>query len=226
MALARPRRSVLDRREFLSATGKLMLATGPATLLERHAHAQEKNSMAVNEEFQSMLKKWFAVRGTSKAHGLLKRLTGDWNVRLCFSGGDQTWVSQCSSQGELVHDGRYLLEQISGEIQAPNAKGDMREEPFTATRLLGYDNYKQAWTGIFVDNQNTSLLSFRGHASGETPEKIELFGVADEPMMDLHDCMMKYVLSFPDDNSHVWTVYGMAVGEEIKVFEYEYSRTA
>ncbi len=182
--------------------------------------------MPENDDFQEMLKKWFEVRGTSKAHGLLERLTGQWNVRLRFHGGDQSWESRCTSTGELVHDDRFLLEQISGEIQAPDLQGEMRKEPFTATRILGYDNYKNAWTGIFIDNQNTALLSFKGHASDEVPQKIELFGVADEPMLDLHDCMMKYVLKFPNDSSHIWTVYGLAVGEETKVFEFDYSRTA
>lgn len=182
--------------------------------------------MAESDDFQSMLKKWFAVRGASKAHSLLKRLTGDWNVRLRFYGGDQVWESRCTSTGELIHDGRFLLEQINGEIQAPNAKGEMRMEPYTATRILGYDNYKKAWTGMYVANQDTSLLSFQGHSTSEAPEKIELFGVADEPMLDLHDGMMKYVLAFPDDRSHIWTVYALVVSEDTKVFEFEYSKTA
>ena len=182
--------------------------------------------MGESDDFQSGLEKWFAVRGPSEAHGLLHRLTGDWDVRLRFYGGDQTWESRCTSTGKLIHDGRFLLEQISGEIQAPDTQGEMRQEPFTATRILGYDNYKKAWTGIFIDNQNTFLLSFRGHASSEAPDKIELFGVADEPMLDLHDGMMKYVLAFPDDSSHIWTVYALVVSADTKVFEFEYSRTA
>ena len=225
MAVAKNLQRDLKRRDFLAITANFMLIA-PAILQGRKVSAQEKNTMAESDDFQNMLKKWFAVRETSKAHGLLKRLTGDWNVRLRFYGGDQTLESRCASTGELIHDGRFLLERISGEVQAPDAQGKMRKEPFTATRILGYDNYKKAWTGIFIDNQNTTLMSFQGHALEEAPEKIELFGVADEPMLDLHDCMMKYVLTFPDGRSHIWTVDALAVGENTKVFEFEYSKSA
>lgn len=180
--------------------------------------------MADAEDFQSMLEKWLAVRGPSEAHGLLHRLTGKWDVRFQFHGGDQTFESRCSSTAELIHDGRFLLEQITGEIQAPDASGEMRVEPFSATRILGHDNYKKAWTGIFIDNQNSCLLSFQGHAIEQPLKKIELFGVADEPMLDLHDGMMKYVLSFPDDKSHTWTVYALVAGDNVKVFDFVYSQ--
>ena len=76
--------------------------------------------------------------------------------------------SQCTSQCTMLHGGRFLLEEITGEVYAPDEKGHMRLEPYTATRLLGYDNYKKAYIGAFADNQNTCF--FGGAAMRGTTE--------------------------------------------------------
>ena len=178
-------------------------------------------------EFQRMLAKWMAVRERSAAHDVLERLVGDWDVVLRFHGGGQSWDTRCTSRAELLHEGRFLCEQIVGEISALDSLGAMRPEPYTATRLLGYDNYKKAYTGVFIDNQNSQVLTFQGHAAPEGPVvRIDMFGTVDEPMLDVHDVMTKYVLAFGDSGHHAWTVYVVGVAEHAKVFEFEYVRRA
>jgi hypothetical protein len=124
-----------------------------------------------------------------------------------------------------MHAGRFLLEQISGDLITANAEGEMRSEPYSATRILGYDNYRNAYVGVLADNQNTHLLSFSGHTlPGESVTELRLFGVSDEPMLDMHGAAMRYVLSFDAEDHYTWTTYAIAVGEGSKVFEFEYTR--
>ena len=51
-----------------------------------------------------------------------------------------------------------------------------------------------------------------------------MFGPSDEPMLGLHDATMKYMLRLKDDGSYVWEVYGLAVGDNAKVFDFVYTR--
>lgn len=178
-----------------------------------------------NAAFLEMLAKWQAVRTPGTGHELLAKLAGPWNVTLRFHAGPQTWESKCTSECTLLHGGRFLLEQITGEIYAPDEKGQMRPEPYTATRLLGYDNYKKAYVGAFAENQNTYLLTFQGHAvPGSSVDQVPMFGLSDEPMLELQDATMKYLVRLIDENSFAWEVYALAVGDEAKVFDFIYTR--
>jgi hypothetical protein len=178
-----------------------------------------------NAAFLEMLAKWQAVRSPGKGHELLAKLAGQWDITLRFHAGPQIWESKCTSQSTLLHGGRFLLEQITGEAYAPDEKGHMRLEPFTATRFLGYDNYKKAYVGAFAENQNTYLLTFLGHPNpGGSADQIPMFGPSDEPMLDLHDATMKYLLRLQDDDNFTWEVYALAVGDDAKVFDFVYTR--
>ena len=179
----------------------------------------------VSTELLEMLAKWQAVRVPSKQHELLSRLVGEWDIALRFHAGEQKWESQCTSQSTLLHGGRFMLEQITGECYAPDETGKMRLEPYTGTRLLGYDNYKKAYVGAFIDNQNTHLLSWLGiQKPTASSEEIVMFGFIDEPMLDTHDTTMKYLLHIKDENNYVWERYALAVSDNAKVIDFSYSR--
>jgi|GEM_PF-6592923 len=125
----------------------------------------------------------------------------------------------------MLHGGRFLLEQITGEIYAPDEKGKMRLEPYTATRFLGYDNYKKAYVGAFAENQNTYFLTFQGPPKpGGSVDQIPLFGLSDEPMLEIQDATMKYLLRLEDKDSYVWEVYALAIGDDAKAFDFIYNR--
>lgn len=180
----------------------------------------------VTTELLQSLAKWQAVRFPGKQHELLGKLVGEWNITLRFHAGEQTWESECKSQCRFLHDGRFIIEQITGRVYAPDEKGSMRLEPFTATRILGYDNYKKVFVGIFIDNQNTTQLTFHGLKKPDpSSEEIVMFGLVDEPMLDTHDTMMKYLLHFKDKDHYVWKRYALAISDNTKVIDFNYSRT-
>lgn len=199
-----------------------LMVLGGTSQMSENTSAQRPEA---NAAFLDMLAKWQVVRTPGKGHELLAKLAGRWDVILRFHAGPQTWESKCASECTLLHGGRFLLEQITGEIYAPDEKGQMRPEPYTATRLLGYDNYKKAYVGAFAENQNTYLLTFQGHATpGGAADQVSMFGLCDEPMLELHDATMKYVLRLKDEDSFSWEVYALAVGDDAKVFDFIYTR--
>lgn len=175
------------------------------------------------DEFLRALAKWHAVRDAGESHAPLSELSGLWDVTVAFHGGGQPFSSRAAAAKRIVHGGRFLIEELDGEIHAPDEAGRMRLEPYSATRILGFDRFKRAWVGAFIENQNTSLLSFAGFATPESARELVLFGSCDEPMLDLHDATMKYVLRVEGSNRHVWEVYAMAAGGR-KVFDFTYER--
>lgn len=178
----------------------------------------------VPDGFLAALEKWKTVRNPGEPHRLLTDLDGEWGVSIRFHGGDRTYESAAIASRRLAHGGRFLCEELEGEIQAPDADGRMRPEPYSATRILGFDRYKKAWTGVFMENQNTHLLTFTGVESpGAEDRELVLFGLSDEPMLDLHDTTLRHVLRIDGPDRHVWEVSAMAAGGR-RVFDFVYSR--
>ena len=165
------------------------------------------------DNFTELLKKWKLIRTAGTNHSLLKTMAGDWSVKLVFHGGNQRWESHAQSKNLLLHGGLFFMEQNTGEIFAPDGAGKMRPEPYTATRILGFDNYKKAYCGTFCENQNSYLLNFTGrkHVSGES-DQIDFYGFADEPMLELNDAMLKYTLKLHDPESYTREVFALTLG--------------
>lgn len=206
----------------LAALLSFMVYGGTSEMSEKQSAEQPE----VSAELLAALAKWQVVRVPSRHHELLRKLVGEWDVTLRFHAGEQTWESACRSQCTLLHRGRFMLEQITGQVYAPDEKGSMRLEPFTATRILGHDNYKKTFVGIFIDNQNTALLTFLGiQKPGPSSEEIVMFGLIDEPMLDIHDTTMKYLLHLKDKDHYAWERYALAVSDDAKVIDFNYSRT-
>jgi hypothetical protein len=177
-------------------------------------------------DFLAALAKWRKVRAPGPEHALLSGLAGDWDVSIHFHGGDEAFETGAVAAARLVHGGRFLLERLEGEMYAPDEEGRMRPEPYTSTRLLGYDRFKNAWVGAFVENQNTHLLTFSGvEAPPAEDRELVLFGLGDEPMLDLSGTTLRHVLRVDDRDRHAWEVSAMAAGGR-KIFDFVYARRA
>ncbi|NQU88767.1 MAG: DUF1579 family protein [Mariniphaga sp.] len=184
----------------------------------------KKQSNAPNE-FIQLIKKWRLIQQPTEHHQLFKKMIGEWDVKLIFHGSGQCWESKCKAKNELLHEGRFLMEQITGEIYAPDEKGNMRPEPYSATRIIGYDNYKKAYCGSFFENQNSYILNFigRNHLAGNS-NQIDFYGLSDEPMMEINDAAMKYSLLVENESSYKWQVYALALGNNSLAFEFLFER--
>ena len=101
----------------------------------------------------------------------------------------------------------------------------MRLEVYSSTKIIGYDNYKKAYCGSFVENQNSHMLNFIGRKplKGES-NQIEFFGLSDEPMLEINDSTMKYTLEIIDSNTYIWKVFALALGEDSIAFEYLFKK--
>ena len=101
----------------------------------------------------------------------------------------------------------------------------MEPESYSSTHIVGYDNFKKAYVGTFVENQNSYMLNYTGRIPlrGDSSQ-IVFYGLSDEPMLELSDATMKYVLSAINKDYYRWDVYALALGEEALVFEILFTR--
>ncbi len=184
----------------------------------------EKNSFNT-EKFRELITKWRKFQQPGIKHELFKDMLGSWDVRLVFHSGTEKWESECRAENRMLHGGRFLMEQIEGEIYAPNDEGIMEPESYSSTRIVGYDNFKKAYVGTFVENQNSYMLNYTGRIPlrGDSSQ-IVFYGLSDEPMLELSDATMKYVLSAINKDYYRWDVYALALGEEALVFEILFTR--
>ena len=153
-----------------------------------------------SSHFSELIKKWRSIQRPGIQHDLFKQMTGRWDVDLIFYAKGQSWKSKCIANNELLHGGRFLIEQINGEI---------------------YDNYKKAYCGSFAENQNSYILNFTGRKPlSEKSNQIVFFGLADEPMLEINDTTMKYILDVEKKNIYKWKVFALALGENAMFLEY------
>ena len=185
----------------------------------------EENTEQTND-FNELIKKWRLIQKPGEHHDIFKQMTGKWDVRLVFYGGGKGWESKCKSTNELIHGDRFLSENIDGEIYAPDDTGVMRTEKYSSTKIIGYDNYKNAYCGSFVENQNSYMLNFIGRKplKGES-DQIDFFGLSDEPMLGINDTTMKYTLEFVNDKKYIWKVFALVLGENSLAFEFIFDKT-
>ena len=90
-----------------------------------------------------------------------------------------------------------MIENFDGEIYAPDDIGTMRIEVYSSTKIIGYDNYKKAYCGSFIKNQNSYMLDFIGR----------------RPLSEESNQIV-------DDNCYRWKVFALALGENSLAFEY------
>ena len=177
------------------------------------------------DDFILLIKKWRSIQRPGTNHDIFKKMEGEWNVKLVFYGGGKGWESRCIARNEVIHGGRFLVENMEGEIYAPDDTGEMKTEEYSSTKIIGYDNYKKAYCGSFIENQNSYMLNFTGRKPIKgTSGQIEFYGLSDEPMLGINDTTMKYTLEFTSDNSYLWKVYALALGENPLVFEFIFKR--
>ncbi len=173
-----------------------------------------------------MMKKWEAVASPGKHHRLLDHSVGSWDVAIkTWMGGPQAPAMESMGRAEAkwILDGRYVEEVVQSKMSMPDGQGGMTEVSFEGKGLTGYDNYKNIYVGVWVDNMGTQMVTLKG-TSVPGSNVLTMYGEMDEPMMDMQDRLIKCVTRIVDKSKHVFEMYDLAVGDHYKVMEITYTR--
>lgn len=188
----------------------------------RRADAQEKQP-----DMQEMMKKWAATVKPGPHHKELEKFAGTWNLtsKMWMNGPNGPPVeSKATSECKMILGGRYVQEEINGELKMPDmTSGQMKAVPWNAVGLYGYDNYRNMYTGVLVDNQSTMMLTMSGTRQPGS-DTITYYGQMDEPMLNMVARTVKYVVKIESDTKHTFTIYDLAAGDNYKVVEVTYEK--
>jgi len=179
-------------------------------------------------ETGATMQQWAKYTQPGEHHARLRPLVGRWNmtVRAMMAPGQP--VSTAAPEQPVLEDtgtaeyewilgGRYVLQKIRGN---PEAAG---EAPYEGMGLIGYDNVKQKYVAMWVDNMMTAIFTCAGtcDASGKV---ITLIGEDTDPMTR-KPTKVRSVLRIVDENKWVSETYCQGPdGKEFKALEMIYAR--
>jgi hypothetical protein len=148
---------------------------------------------------QEEIKKMEAAGTPGPEHKTLNAFVGDWKaeVKCWMQQGGQPSVTHATSNVKWILGGRFLEEDFHGEMMG---------KPFTGHGLLGFNNTKQKFQSVWMDDVNTAMFTSEG--KGESGNKvITLEGRADCPATGEKDIPMKEVFRVHSQDEHVLEMY-------------------
>ncbi|MDP6541753.1 MAG: DUF1579 family protein [Phycisphaerales bacterium] len=163
-------------------------------------------SFASNQEVQEgpgealakMIKKGEALATPGSSHAFLEQLAGKWETTSIVMGSEPQFGS---AKAEMILGGRFLEMSYQGNFVGLALKGKL---------TLGFDNYKNKYTAIFLDNLSTSIRTAEGMLD-QTGKVLSLWGTMDEWMTDEHDKPVMYRYTFLNDLQIDFEVHDLSI---------------
>lgn len=188
-------------------------------MLALSSSAQEKASTAPTpDEMQEMMKKWQESMTPGAEHKHLAYFVGSWTAEM------KMWMGGPQAPPETVKGTSTLKAVLGGRFIQQEMKSTMMGQPYIGTGLLGYDNFKKAYVGSWVDNMSTAILTMEGSANADRTV-YTLEGKSDDPATGQKDKIMRYVWRILDKKTHVFEIHDLAITTgNTKVIEITYKR--
>lgn len=165
---------------------------------------------------QAMMAAWQAYASPSDNHKVLNPLVGTWShvVKSWMMPDSQPEISKGTTETQWVMGGRYLRSAVSGMAMG---------QPFEGMGLTGFDNAKQTYQTIWMDNMGTGMMIGEGTYD---PSKKTLTdrGRFTDPMVGQRS--YRGVVTFIDDVHYSYEMYVAGEnGKEFRMMEIMYTRT-
>jgi len=187
-----------------------------ASLALADTKTESKSTPAVDPQTAEMMKKAEEAAAPSAAHKKLEPFVGEWNaeVKMWMSPDAPPTVSKGTAKSTWILDGRYVQEDFSGEMMG---------KPFKGMSLTGYDNVRQKYRGIWIDDMSTTIVTSEGDV--DAAGKVFTFGgnyaCAMTGEKNKESTMVYRILS---RDKHVFEMYDLAEGKKTKMMEITYTR--
>jgi hypothetical protein len=110
---------------------------------------------------EAMMQKYMAAATPGEPHALLARLAGSWRIssRSWEMPGAPATETEGTAEKTMVLGGRFLQEVMHSTMMGM---------PFEGRGLLGYDNLRREYSGVWLDNMGTQIMPYAGAYDAET----------------------------------------------------------
>lgn len=161
--------------------------------------------------------KWQALASPNEHHKVLASLVGEWTYSIAWKMEPKGNVekSQGTSSNRLILGNRFLEQTVKGESMG---------QPFEGFGTLGYDNIREEYRSVWIDNMSTSMML----ATSQYDAKRSTFnesGTMSCPMTGEKDRPFRAQLKLIDRNHYTYDFYVKDKdGREFKSMSLRYQR--
>src|SRR5262245_51308147 len=111
----------------------------------------------LDPKLEEMMKKAEAACTPGPAHQALDPLVGDWNaeVKMWMTPGEPPTLSKGTSKNTWTLKGRFVQAEFNGDFMG---------KPFHGIGFTGYDNVRQKYRSVWIDDMSTTMVTSEGDA--------------------------------------------------------------
>ncbi len=172
-----------------------------------------------------MMKQMMEMAKLNENHKLLASLDGTWSYTVKMWMDGDTSKKPEESKGTAVRksimDGRYVVMNVTGNMEMPGPDGKMKKVTFKGQGTEGYDNVKKKFIGTWMDNMGTGIMTSEGDYDPATKTFTYTGEYAMLPGMTQK---IREVVKLDDKNHMTFEWYEDRGGKEAKTMEIDYTR--
>jgi len=175
----------------------------------------DQNLPAGGQDAMMMQMQKYSTPGAD--HLVLVPLAGKWTytARSWMKPGDKVQVSTATEENSWVLGGRFLKQEF---------KGNWNGQPFEGLGYIGYDNIRQEYQSVWMDNFATGLMQVKGVFSPASKTLSEI-GEFSCPLTGEKNRWVHSEWKINSDDSNTYTSYFKGPnGKEFKSMEIVYKR--
>jgi len=181
------------------------------------APALAQDAETMDPEMAAMMAKWDAVKTPGAQHKMLAEMVGKWDATSQFWMDPSQPPSEIKgvSEFKMILGGRYLVHELTAEWMG---------QPMHGMGITGYDNFRQEFVDLWMDDMGTGMYMSRGQAN-DKGDIITYKGTMDDPMTDQKDIPTRSVSTRVDKDTHKLEMFAIGPdGTEFKTMEVNFKR--
>ncbi len=165
---------------------------------------------------QAVMQKMMKLGAPGKHHQVLDMFVGKWNytVESRMIPQAKPQIMKGTSENKWILGNRFIQEEVTGGEAA---------QPFQGIGLLGYDNIRQEYTSVWLDNMGTGMMEASAVYDPSTKTFAEK-GTVSCPLTGEKHRKYRAIWKITDDNHYTYEMYMEANGKEFKSLEINYER--
>jgi hypothetical protein len=163
-----------------------------------------------------LMKKAEAASTPGPAHKALDPLVGEWNaeVKMWMEPDAPPTVTKASAKSTWALKGRFVKQEFTGEFMG---------KPFNGVSYTGYDNVRQKYRSIWIDDMSTTIVTSEGDADAGG-KVITLGGSYACAMTGEKDKANTQIYRIVSRDKHVFEMHDPTRGDKSKTMEITYTR--
>lgn len=202
-------------KDSIRYAGSALVVAG--ALIVSLALADDKSSsQKVDPKMEELMKKAEAACTPGAAHKLLEPLVGNWNaeVKMWMEPDAPPTITKGAAKCTWTLKDRFVQQDFSGEFMG---------KPFRGISFTGYDNVRQKYRSVWIDDMSTTMVTSEGDADPEG-KVITFGGTYACAMTGEKDKATRQIYRIVSREKHIFEMHDPARGENSKTLEITYTR--